>query len=162
VQPELISMMGDTAFEKYDRFPRSDVLYLPVAAAHIPRYILVTQLENTFRVFHVTAPTVAAWLGRLEEEGPDALVQMRVPVNRFPDFVRYLVQRLKTLCPTMGKVKIAQTLARAGLHVAATTVGRMLKEDAAPKPQPEKNAPSTGRVVTAKYPNHVWHIDSRR
>ena len=28
---------------------------------------------------------------------------------------RYIVQRLKTLCPLMGKVKIAQTLARAGL-----------------------------------------------
>ena len=116
-------------------------------------------LEQTARMFHVTAPTIASWLGRLDEEGPHALVQMRTPVNRFPDFVRYLVQRLKTLCPTMGKVKIAQTLARAGLHLAATTVGRMLKEDAAPKPQPEKNAPSTGRVVTAKYPNHVWHID---
>ena len=40
----------------------------------------------------------------------------------------YRVVRLKTLCPTMGKVKIAQTLARAGLHLGATTVGRMLKE----------------------------------
>jgi putative transposase len=116
-------------------------------------------LEQTARVFHVTAPTITSWLGRLDEEGPHALVQMRTPVNRFPVFVRYVVQRLKTLCPTMGKVKIAQTLARAGLHLAATTVGRMLKEDAAPKPQPAKKAPSTGRIVTATYPNHVWHID---
>ena len=52
-------------------------------------------LEQTARVFHVTAPTIASWLGRLEQEGPDALVQMRIPVNRFPDFVRYAVQRLK-------------------------------------------------------------------
>ena len=61
-------------------------------------------LEQTSRVFHVTAPTVASWLGRLDEDGPDALVQIRVPVNRFPDFVRYTVQRLKLLCPTIGKV----------------------------------------------------------
>ena len=83
--------------------------------------------EQTARVFQVTASTIASWLGRLDEEGPNALVQTRTPVNRFPDFVRYIVQRLKTLCPTMGKVKIAQTLARAGLHLGATTVGRMLK-----------------------------------
>ena len=42
-------------------------------------------------------------------------MQLREPVNKFPDFVRHVVQRLKALCPTMGKVKIAQTLARAGL-----------------------------------------------
>jgi len=91
-------------------------------------------LEQTARVFHVTAPTIASWLGRLNEEGPDALVQTRTPVNRYPDFIRYVVQRLKTLCPTMGKVKIAQTSARAGRHLGATTVGRMLREEAAPKP----------------------------
>ena len=53
----------------------------------------------------------------------------------------------------MGKVEIAQTLARAGLHLGATTVGRMLKEP--PHPTPEQVAVSTGRVVTAKRPNHV-------
>lgn len=42
--------------------------------------------------------------------------------------MRYTVQRLKTLCPSMGKVKIALTLARAGLDLGSTTVGRMLKE----------------------------------
>ena len=30
---------------------------------------------------------------RVDEDGADALVQMRVPVNKFPDFVRYIVQR---------------------------------------------------------------------
>ena len=94
---------------------------------------------------------------RLVEQGPDALVQLREPVNKFPDFVRYAVQRLKTLCPSMGKVKIAQTLCRAGLHLGATAVGRILKES--PQPQPQKKAVSAGRVVTAKRPNHVWHID---
>jgi len=59
-------------------------------------------LEQTARVFHVTAPTIASWLGRLDEEGPDALVQTRIPVNRFPDFVRYIVQRLKTLSLISG------------------------------------------------------------
>ncbi len=84
-------------------------------------------LQQTAEAFQLTAPTIASWMQRVDEEGSDALVQMRVPVNKFPDFVRYVVQRLKALCPIMGKVKMAQTLARAGLHVGATTVGRMLK-----------------------------------
>ena len=60
----------------------------------------------------VTAATVASWLKRIDEDGPDALVQLPSPVNKFPDFVRHVVARLKTLCPSMGKVKIAETLAR--------------------------------------------------
>ena len=91
-------------------------------------------LSRTPRRDQVTGPTIASWLGRLEEAGPIALVQMCAPVNRCPDFVRYAVQRLKTLFPSLGKVKIAQTLTRAGLHLGATTVGRILREDAAGVP----------------------------
>jgi hypothetical protein len=58
--------------------------------------------------------------------------------------------------PGMGKVKIAETLCRAGLHLGVTTVGRIFKEY--PQPGPEDAAPCT-RVVTAKRPNHVWHVD---
>jgi transposase InsO family protein len=116
-------------------------------------------LEQTAGVFHVTAPTISSWIRRLEEEGPDALVQLCQPVNRFPDFVRYVVQRLKTVCPTMGKRMLARTLARAGLHLGTTTVGRILKEKPVPPPPTTEQAESTGRVVTAKRPNHVWHID---
>ena len=48
------------------------------------------------------------------EQGPSALVQLPEPVNKFPELVGYVVKRLRTLCPTLGKKKIAQTLARAG------------------------------------------------
>ena len=114
-------------------------------------------LEQTARRFLVTAATIASWMKRLDEEGPDALVQLREPVNKFPDFVRYAVGRRKTLCPSMGKVKMAQTLCRAGLHLGPTTVGRILKEP--PRRKPQHATPSSGRIVTAKEPNHVWHID---
>ncbi len=93
---------------------------------------------------------------RIDQEGPDALLQLRDPVNKFPGFVRYIVQRLKTLSPSMGKVKVAETLCRAGLHLGVTTVGRILKEE--PQSDPGDAAPCT-RVVTAKRPNHVWHVD---
>ncbi len=88
------------------------------------------------------------------------LLQLREPVNRFPDFVRYLVQRFKVLCPILGKVKIAQVLARAGLHMAPTTVGRILRD--APCPKPAASAKAVGRVVSADRPNHVWHVDLTR
>ncbi len=101
--------------------------------------------------------TIASWMKRIDEEGADALVQMCEPVNKFPAFVRHSVQRLKVLCPTLGKVKIADVLCRAGLHLGATTVGRIIKER--PHPAPARAASSSKRVVTAKRPNHVWHTD---
>jgi hypothetical protein len=57
--------------------------------------------------FLVTPLTIASWTTRLDEEGADALVRMPKPVNQFPDFVTYLVRRLKVLCPSMGKTRIA-------------------------------------------------------
>jgi putative transposase len=114
-------------------------------------------LVQTARVFLLTADTVSAWMKRIDEQGPEALVQLREPVNKFPEFVRYLVQRLKLSCPNMGKVRIANTLCRVGLQLSAPTVGRMLKEP--PRRSPVEQRKSTGRVVTAKRPNHVWHVD---
>ena len=102
-------------------------------------------LQQTADTFLVTAGTIASWMRRVDDEGPDALVQLREPVNKFPDFVRYAVQRLKTLCPSMGKVKIAQTLCRAGLHLGSTTVGRILKEP--PKIEPSDTPTSPSHVV---------------
>ncbi len=94
---------------------------------------------------------------RLDEKGPDSLLQLSEPVNKFPDFVRYLVQRLKILCPAMGKVRIADTLFRAGLHLGATTVGRILKEEH--RPSPDGDAQASDLVVVANRPNHIWHVD---
>src|SRR5207247_2131212 len=88
------------------------------------------------RIFLVTPVTITSWTARLNEEGPDALVRLPDPVNKLPDFVAYLVRHLKTLCPTLGKVKIAQTLARAGLHLGPTTVRGMLRETPPPIPCP--------------------------
>ena len=68
-----------------------------------------------------------------------------------------MVRRLRILCPSLGKVKIAQVLARADLHLAPKTVRRMVE---APRPPKSRLAhPAVGRVLTARYPNHVWHVD---
>ena len=52
----------------------------------------------------------------------------------FPDFVRYAVQQIKLFCPTLGKAKIADKLARAGIHIGKTTVERILKENSMTPP----------------------------
>ena len=89
------------------------------------------------------------------------------PINRFPDFVRYTVQRLKVLCTMIGKKRMAQTLARAGLLLGISTVGRILKERSGPRPEPMEGAANKesidkqvkGSPVQAKAPNHVWQVD---
>ncbi len=107
-------------------------------------------LAQTARRLLVTPLTVTSWNKRLDEEGPDALVQMREPVNRFPEFVGYLVQRLRALCPSMGTRRITRVLARAGLHLGATTLRRVLQPP--PKPSPESSRRAESRSVTAKQP----------
>jgi len=113
----------------------------------------------------VAPATIASWGKRIDEDGPKALVQLRVPVNKFPELVRYVVQQLKALCPSMGKIKIARMLCRAGLHLGKTTVGRILKEQPVPPPAvavndvASKDEEPTARSVKANYPNHVWGVD---
>ncbi len=69
--------------------------------------------RETARHFFVSDDTIRTWLRRVDD---DSLVQTHTPVNRFPEFVRYAVQQIKLFCPTLGKVKIADTLARAGMR----------------------------------------------
>ncbi len=132
---------------------------------------------QTARAFLLTADTIASWLKRLAEAGPDALVQLPRPVNRFPQYVTLLVQQLKSVCPAMGKVRAAQLLARAGLHLAPSTVRRMLDKQSGSSPccpaatdtkdRPQSSdcqqhkliATKPHGTVTATYPHHVWHID---
>jgi putative transposase len=59
----------------------------------------------------------------------------------------------------MGKARIANVLCRAGLHLGATTVRRMLKESDKPKRPTSARPAIAGHIVTAKRPNHVWHSD---
>ena len=158
-----IALLRDEIRIKDDRMER-------IPAQRRPHYLAIERLailelraargwslSQTARRMLITTATVSSWMGRLDEEGPRAIAQIRVPVNKFPDFVRYIVQRLKVLCPTMGKVKIAQVLCRAGLHLSSATVARMVREP--PTWTPAQAAQATGRVVTAKRPNHVWQLD---
>jgi transposase InsO family protein len=104
--------------------------------------------------------TVAAERAWGPTRDPNAPVQLNVPVNKLPEFVRYLVQRLKALGPSLGRVKIPEILAWAGPHLGVTTIGRIRKEKPAGKPPTsDRKASSKPRVVTSKHPNHLWQID---
>jgi len=127
-------------------------------------------MARTARAFLVTEQTIRSWMRRLGEHGPDALVQVPVPVTKFPDFVAVVVQQLRVSCPSFGKVRIAQLLARAGLLLSASTAKRMMERPTkkAPEPEPAEGgrlvppaaaAKGAARVVTARHAHHVWHVD---
>jgi transposase InsO family protein len=122
--------------------------------------------RQTARRFLLQPATVAAWTKRVDEGGERAILETPERVNRLPDLVRYIVKRLKVLCPTMGKKRIAQTRARAGLALGLSTVGRILKERETERPEPDENvsaetvgARHVGKPVQAAKPNDVWQID---
>jgi transposase-like protein len=66
---------------------------------------------QTARTFMLEPATIAEWTGRLDEGGDSALVKTAEPVNRFPDFVRHRIRRLKTISPSMGKKRGSLTSA---------------------------------------------------
>jgi putative transposase len=115
-------------------------------------------LEKTARIFLVDLQTLQIWMRRIDEHGERAIVQTVEPVNRYPDFVRILVRQLKRLFPEMGNERMAQVLARAGLHLGATTIRRMVRERGRP-PEDEPESERRRRRVVARYPGHTLHID---
>jgi putative transposase len=117
-------------------------------------------IAETARRFLVSVTTVSSWMARLDEEGEAALVRTPEPINRYPDFVRAIVGAIAVSAPALGKVRIAQMLARAGLHLAASTVGRMRRKRTPRRPSGSPRLPQkTGRVVTARRPHEAWHVD---
>jgi transcriptional regulator with XRE-family HTH domain len=121
---------------------------------------------QTARRFLVEPATITSWTRRVDEAGKSALVKLAEPLNRFPDYVRYVARRLRAICPSMGKKRITQTLSRAGLRLAVTTVGRMLEEKDKRSPLSDAAAVDQGRTETAtrgplesKHPNHIWQVD---
>ena len=188
-------MLNEQARIKDQRMERTPGLqrprYTPIERMQILEHKTIGgwSLRQTGRHFLVAPGTIAAWTKRIDQGGSAALLQMELtePVNKFPEFVRYSIQRLKTLCPQLGKAKMAEILCRVGLHLGATTIGRILKEQPAPvsvndvsnqgvpqngnppRVQDFKNPNSpceqgtngqtSKTIVTAKHPNHVWHVD---
>jgi len=84
--------------------PKHRPYYSPTERMRILELKSVTGMSNTqaAKVFLVGETTIASWQKRTDEKGHKALLQLNQPVNKFPDFVRYIVQRFKALCPILG------------------------------------------------------------
>lgn len=136
--------------------------YAPVERLEIVelRALQGWSLQQTADRFLLSPVTVSSWMRRLDEQGPAALVQPAVPLNKYPDFVTHVVQQLKLKCPMLGYGKIAHCLCREGLHLGTSTVSRMLRRAAPPVPEPvrEKRHRPVERIV-ADHPHHAWHCD---
>jgi putative transposase len=151
---------------KDDRMGRIDPgrrpQYLPTERLQILEIMASSarSMRQTAKTFMVSETTISTWMQRRDEDGPGALLKTPKPVNRYPDHLRYLVQRLKVLCPCMGARKIAQHLARAGLHMAASTVRRITSEPPVPEAAANQEQKySESKSVKANLPDHVWGID---
>ncbi|MBK6514733.1 MAG: transposase [Polyangiaceae bacterium] len=126
-------------------------------------------VEETARRFQVTPMTLHNWMRRLDETKESGLLAMPVPVNKYPDFVEVLVKQLSRVAPLLGKRRIAEVLARAGLHLAPSTVARLRarRKPERKRPQPAGAAAGspagdgveTAKRVTSKRPHHVWNLD---
>ena len=72
----------------------------------------------------VEAPTISRWLAEAEEDS--RILEIPAPINKYPDVVTRVIHDLKARFPHFGKRRIAEMLARLGLQLAVTTVGRKL------------------------------------
>ncbi len=165
-----IALRNEELAVKDDRFarvpPRRRPYYGPTQRMRILKLKAARGWSSSqaARVFAVTEDTIASWLKRVDEEGERALVQLSEPVNKFPAYVGYLVRWLKLMCPAMGKLRIAQVLGRAGLRLGATTVRGMLQAnpestEPAEAVLPDEPIVVSTRLLRAKRPDHIWHLD---
>jgi len=140
--------------------PKKRSHYLPSERLEILMIRAVRGWSNgqVAKRFHVTIQTIINWI-RSVENG-DGTVQMPERTNRYPDFVRYIVQQLKAFCPMLGRYKIADILTRAGLHLSASTVKRCIDEPPIEPPKTvEPTSPPASPTVQAWYADHVWSVD---
>ena len=86
------------------------------------------------------------------------------------ELVEEMTQRLKALSPSLGGKKVTQILAKEGLHLALSTVKRMLRGAAKPpkdgKGKKQRALPGGAaaeaevlRRITSKQPGHIWLCD---
>jgi hypothetical protein len=130
--------------------------------------------DETAKHFHMHPHTIGIWMKSLDDDGEAALTRIPEPANKLPEFVAYLVRRLKACAPKSGRKRIAPKLAREGLHVCPSTVRRKLKEAPPQPPESEPDPPidekqnteeteakqtTPRRQVAAHYPGHMINID---
>jgi len=134
----------------YRRHERLDILW------HAARYGL--SVERTAQAFVLSVQTILNWRRVMRRKDPHLLPPLRGLSNLVSD----LVHRLKVEWPRWGTRRIAGHLARLGVKASRTSVQRILRRGPRKPTEPEIASASTGRVLLAKRPDHVWMIDFTR
>ena len=140
--------------------PKKRPEFLPTERLEILLIKTALGLNNSqlARRFQITVQTVRRWLRGICLG--NKTVQLPDKPTRYPDYLRYVVQQLKLYCPILGRVKIADILARVGLHISASTVRRIINEPPAVVAVVEPDSPSAKpRILKSNYPNHIWSGD---
>ena len=140
--------------------PKKRPEFLPTERLEILLIKAMRGLNNSqlARRFQVTVQTIRRWLRGIHKG--DDLVQLPVKATRYPDYLRYIIQQLKMFCPLLGRFKIADILARVGLHISASTVRRIIHEPPVVPAVAEVDSPSgKPRILKSDYSNHIWSAD---
>jgi putative transposase len=120
-------------------------------------------LIRTANEFLLDEQTLSGWMKRIDEDGENALVRIPVPMNKYPEFLKHLTQRLKLLSPTLGRKKIVEYFLRSGFNLSASSVRRYLQNPFAGKPGRTGKKMSaendSGKRIISRHPNHTWHLD---
>jgi DNA-binding transcriptional regulator YiaG len=87
----------DARFARLD--PKRRPPYLPTERLEILAIRAMRGWSNAqvAKRFQVTVQTVINWIRGIDKD--NETVQMPERINRYPDFVRYIVQQLKSFCP---------------------------------------------------------------
>ena len=118
-------------------------------------------VEQAARLFVVSSQTIRRWVDQaVREPGRNtigSLLKAVPPLMRYSDVVRDQVAQMEEM-GFGGNLRIAQTLARAGIKLSRETVRRWRKEPRPPRPSvhPKRRL---GPMLAAKHPNHVWMMD---
>lgn len=140
--------------------PKKRPEYLPAERLEILLIKTMRGLNNSqlARRFQITVQTVRRWVRGVHQGGD--MVQLPSKATRYPDYLRLVIQQLKLVCPLLGRVKIADILARAGLHISASTVRRVIHEPPIVPAVAETDSPlPKPRILKSDYPNHIWGTD---
>ena len=86
------------------------------------RGVNALSLCETAKLFLVMPETISTWQMEIDSDTDSSLFRFHEPVNRYPEFLTQVVQRLKALCPHLGTKKIAAFLTRAALQVPGSAI----------------------------------------
>ena len=147
----------DTRFNRLA--PKKRPEYLPAERLEILLIKTMRGFNNKqlAKRFQVTVQTIQRWMHGIYTQSK--LVQLPEKVTRYPDYLRQAIRHLKLFCPLLGRHKIAAILLRAGLHISASTVRRIIHET--PQEVVAETLPDEPVLpkLTSKYPNHFWVAD---